>query len=274
MFLLEFEKNLVHYFYNSPLRVKQVYFGDGKYTFLESFTKVKTMPYVHISRAVDSSSLGKSSIVYDGAERRTFFPIKIDYTMYCVVEKSVEMLSFMSSMRFYMKHHPNLYVWYPSLEPKKIELGSQVYQGTGYSVKDMKDPEFRDLHCAVVKKEQYYMVGAKKVPYFELSDGKLISYGGQVSLGDKTILDARDFVRVPDPVRVELAYSSINLEEIKNSVDEKGATRCIQIKFHVELFTEEVETLPIFKSVKVIVRAMPDGEQFVALEKSEESDEV
>ena len=50
--------------------------------------------------------------------------------------------------------------------------------------------------------------------------------------------------------------------------------RSIQMKFHAEMFTEELSTMPTFKSVKVIVRAMPRGEEFVAIELSEESDEV
>ena len=275
MFLLEFEKALVKYLYDSPLRVKQVFFGDGKFSFIDAFSKVKTMPYVHISRSIDSDSLGKSVVVHDLDERRRFYPIKMDYTIYCVVEKSVEMLQFMSDLRFYTSSHPNIYVFYPPIEPKRIMLGDTVYHGTGYDGKYPLDPEFRDLYCATVDKELYYMKGAKRIPYFQLSDGKCISYYGNVKLSDSmTILDARDFIKIPEPVRVEFAYMNVTLDEIQNSIDEKGPVRSIQMKFHAEMFTEELSTMPTFKSVKVIVRAMPRGEEFVAIELSEESDEV
>lgn len=274
MFLLEFEKKLVEYFYNSPLRVKQVFFGNGKYQFIDAFSKVKTMPYVHISRTVDSGSLGKTVVVYDKNEKHTFFPIKIDYTMYCVVEKNSEMLSFLSDMRFYTKNNPNVFVWYPRIEPRRIQLGDIVYHGNGYNAEHPADPEFIDRYCSTVDHELYYMVGAKKEKFFKLSDGKFISYGGTKKLSDDiTILDARDYIKIPEPVRVELSYSSLTTEEYNNAVNEKGAIRCFQLKFHTEMFTESISTLPYFKSIKVIVRANPNGGEFVAFEESDESDE-
>lgn len=275
MFLLEFEKKLVEYFYHSPLRVKQVFFGDGKYTFIDSFSKVKTMPYVHVSRTLTQDSLGKSVIVYDKSEKRTFYPIKLDYTVYCVVEKSVEMLTFMSDLRFYLSENPNMLIWYPRIEPRRIELGDTVYNGTGYDASQPADPEFRNNYCSTVDSEGTFYYGAKKIPYFVLSDGTFISYSGRFRISNrKYILDARDFIRIPDPVKVSLTFGGITLEEIQNSVSEKGPIRCIQIKIHSEMFTESLKEMPTFKSIKIIVNSAATGENFVGIEVSEESDEV
>lgn len=112
MFILEYEKAIVKYFYDSPMHITNVFFGTDDYQFVDGFHSIKKFPYIYLIRNFNTGdgSLVRRLPMYDGSRKTSFMSMSVNYKAYCVWSKTVEIMESFQKMRFYLLDNPKVYV--------------------------------------------------------------------------------------------------------------------------------------------------------------------